>query len=174
MTGSFACLKPSMSFLTVGTMAPMRLTSLPRLAPKPPGSAKSRCMSMTISAIVWPSNLKSKGRALIVCISDGPPYIDRWFAHWPLQWAFHKPVLHLTSPECDLKVLTAHQDLPITKARRCHYCAPSLCVGEFLPPLKNRVQNMGLKRSANPLHHSVRGLTPRVARCPPKEQIWAS
>ena len=35
---------------TVGTMASSRATSLPRLSPKPPGSMKSRCMSMTTSA----------------------------------------------------------------------------------------------------------------------------
>ena len=35
----------------VGMMACSRLTSLPSEAPKPPGSMKSRCMSMTTSAM---------------------------------------------------------------------------------------------------------------------------
>ena len=36
---------------TVGTIASSRETSLPSAAPKPPGSMKSRCMSMTTSAV---------------------------------------------------------------------------------------------------------------------------
>ena len=42
----------AISSRTVGTIAARRLTSLPSASPKPPGSMKSRCMSMTSSAVV--------------------------------------------------------------------------------------------------------------------------
>src|SRR5437867_3716102 len=46
-------------------MAASRLTSLPRASPKPPRSTKSRCMSITISAVVAGSNEYAYGRAAI-------------------------------------------------------------------------------------------------------------
>jgi len=46
-------------------------TSLPSASPKPPGSTKSRCMSMTTSAVVFGSKLYSYGSACIVrCAID--------------------------------------------------------------------------------------------------------
>ena len=61
MTGIPAARKPPISRPTVGTMAASRFTSLPRLSPKPPGSMKSRCMSMTMSAVVAGSKRKGNG-----------------------------------------------------------------------------------------------------------------
>src|SRR5947199_2265394 len=46
-------------------MAASRLTSLPRASPKPPRSMKSRCMSITTSAVVVGSKEYAYGRAAI-------------------------------------------------------------------------------------------------------------
>src|SRR5690606_15910488 len=51
---------------TVGTMACNVLTSLPSAAPKPPGSRKSRCMSMITSAVRPGSQTNSPGVAAIL------------------------------------------------------------------------------------------------------------
>jgi len=49
--------------LQAGTMADRRDTSLPSVSPNPPGSMKSRCMSMTTSAVCRRSNSNAKGAA---------------------------------------------------------------------------------------------------------------
>jgi len=46
----------AMSRAVTGTIASSRDTSLPRLSPNPPFSMKSRCMSMTTSAVCVGSN----------------------------------------------------------------------------------------------------------------------
>src|SRR6516165_5297355 len=69
ITGTPMARRPSIRRRTVGTIAARRETSLPRLAPKPPGSMKSRCMSMTISAADRRSSAKGYGRAARVGIS---------------------------------------------------------------------------------------------------------
>src|SRR5262245_25853170 len=50
---------------TVGTIAARRLTSLPSASPKPPRSMKSRCMSITTSAVPAGANVYAYGRAAI-------------------------------------------------------------------------------------------------------------
>jgi len=77
MTGNLAVLKPSIRRSTVGTISWILDTSLPRLSPKPPGSAKSRCMSMTISASDGNWKVKGNGRAAMAPISDAPPCAGR-------------------------------------------------------------------------------------------------
>src|SRR5271157_5164239 len=53
----------------VGAMAERsRATSLPRAAPKPPGSRKSRCMSMITSAALAGSKANRYGSAAIDCM----------------------------------------------------------------------------------------------------------
>src|SRR5258706_8302397 len=56
----------SSSLFVVGMMACSRLTSLPSVAPKPPGSTKSRCMSITMSAALPGSKVYANGCAAIV------------------------------------------------------------------------------------------------------------
>src|SRR5471030_3148787 len=51
---------------TVGTICASSDTSLPSDSPKPPGSMKSRCMSMMIRAVVAGSNANGKGWAAII------------------------------------------------------------------------------------------------------------
>ena len=46
-----------------GTTFSELTTSLPRVSPKPPGSRKSRCMSMTISAILPAGSENAAGSA---------------------------------------------------------------------------------------------------------------
>ena len=53
----------SSTFLSGGTTACRWLTSLPSVSPKPPGSTKSRCMSMITSAVVAGSNVNGYGSA---------------------------------------------------------------------------------------------------------------
>src|SRR5947209_2232200 len=64
MIGSCRTRKAPSSARTVGTIAASRPTSLPRLSPKPPGSMKSRCMSITIRASRPGSATKSNGCAV--------------------------------------------------------------------------------------------------------------
>ena len=61
MIGRPAIRNASIRRPTVGTIFLRRLTSLPKVAPKPPGSMKSRCMSITISAVCAGSNENAKG-----------------------------------------------------------------------------------------------------------------
>ena len=49
------------------------VTSLPSASPKPPGSTKSRCMSMMRSAVDFGSNTNSYGSAAIVFSTIVPP-----------------------------------------------------------------------------------------------------
>ena len=49
-----------------GMTACSRLTSLPSVSPNPPGSTKSRCMSMTTSAVVSGVNSNAYGSAVTV------------------------------------------------------------------------------------------------------------
>ncbi len=51
ITGQRFLRNRAISRAVVGTMASSRATSLPRLSPKPPFSMKSRCMSITTSAV---------------------------------------------------------------------------------------------------------------------------
>src|SRR5260221_378538 len=68
MTGHPAPRKRRMSRATVGTIACSRVTSLPRAAPKPPGSTKSRCMSITMRATFPGGNAYGNGVAATVII----------------------------------------------------------------------------------------------------------
>ena len=56
----------SSTFLSGGTTACRWLTSLPSVSPKPPGSTKSRCMSMITSAVLAGSNVNGYGSAATV------------------------------------------------------------------------------------------------------------
>src|SRR5438105_1014202 len=54
------------------------VTSLPSASPNPPGSTKSRCMSMTSSAVVRGSNSNSYGSAFIFArLMARPPFTLR-------------------------------------------------------------------------------------------------
>src|SRR5471032_323332 len=57
---------------TVGTICASSDTSLPSDSPKPPGSMKSRCMSMMTSAVVDGSKVKGLGNAGIVIVIAVP------------------------------------------------------------------------------------------------------
>ena len=58
------------TFCSGGTTACRWLTSLPSVSPNPPGSTKSRCMSMITSAVVAGSNSNAYGSASTVLMTD--------------------------------------------------------------------------------------------------------
>ncbi len=62
----------AISAATVGTIATTGVRSLPSVSPKPPGSRKSRCMSMTTSAVRAGSKRKAKGSAATSIIAQCP------------------------------------------------------------------------------------------------------
>ncbi|TXM85504.1 cysteine hydrolase, partial [Methylobacterium sp. WL116] len=62
-----------------GTAAASSETSLPRLSPKPPGSRKSRCMSMITSAVVARSIASGPGHDIVADLAPAPgePVVDK-------------------------------------------------------------------------------------------------